>query len=78
MNENLLKQSPKSSAHLWNINRILYGDRFVNSAGGKKLCRVCRKGFNKKKGRDRVDSSLISGYGIKSYRCAKCFKTESK
>lgn len=76
--ETIAELTQKSMIRQMNMNRIITGSRFFNSAGGGKVCRICLKGFNKKKGRDRVDSSMISAYNIKTYKCAKCFKPESK
>lgn len=73
MNEGKLPTTKQATLAKLNLGRIMSGTRFINYDPLKKICFVCRKGFNKKKGRERVDSSMYILTGIKTFECAKCF-----
>ena len=53
--------------------KLITGDKFVFYSNTKKYCVNCRRGFNKKKGRDRVDSSVYIMDNVYYYKCSKCF-----
>jgi hypothetical protein len=63
-----------SSINKNNLIQRVNGTRFSVLYGFKKACITCHKGFNKKKGRLRVESSMLMEFGLKGYQCAKCFK----
>ena len=64
---------PKSHVNLHNRRLKTHGMRFVELCGTCKVCIICKRGFNKKKGRMRVESSMVMSLGLKGYECAKCF-----
>lgn len=55
------------------LEKLITGDKLVYYTNTKKYCVKCRRGFNKKKGRVRVDSSVYIMDNVYYYKCAKCF-----
>jgi hypothetical protein len=60
----------ESHENLYNRRLKTHGTRFVELCGTCKVCIICKRGFNKKKGRILVESSMVMSLGLKGYNCS--------
>lgn len=66
----------ESNGNRYNRRLKINGTRFVELCGTCKVCIICKRGFNKKKGRLRVESSMAMSMGLKGYECSKCYESK--